>query len=61
MDLKIAFLNVFILFLFIISGSAVVIVSGLMTASRVTQKKISQNSYLFYGGGGVSYAFISFI
>ncbi|VDP26362.1 unnamed protein product [Schistosoma mattheei] len=54
MDLKIAFLNVFILFLFIISGSAVVIVSGLMTASRVTQKKISQNSYLFYGGGGAS-------
>ncbi|CAH8609564.1 unnamed protein product [Schistosoma mattheei] len=37
-----------------IQGSAVVIVSGLMTASRVTQKKISQNSYLFYGGGGAS-------
>nr|CAX69309.1 malic enzyme 1, NADP(+)-dependent, cytosolic [Schistosoma japonicum] len=37
-----------------IQGSAVVIVSGLLTASRITKKKISQNTYLFYGSGGAS-------
>ncbi|KAK4475751.1 hypothetical protein MN116_001012 [Schistosoma mekongi] len=37
-----------------IQGSAVVIVSGLLTASRMTKKEISQNTYLFYGSGGAS-------
>ncbi|CAH8868353.1 unnamed protein product [Trichobilharzia szidati] len=37
-----------------IQGSAVTVVSGLITSTRKTGKRLSQNVYLFYGSGGAN-------
>ena len=37
-----------------LSGTASVVIAGLFGALRITQKKLSENTYLFVGAGQVS-------
>lgn len=40
-----------------IQGTASVVVAGLLAASRVTKKKMSQTNYVFLGAGGARFNF----